>query len=81
MSQESHISLWFGTAIKRLRQLRGLTQKQLADTVGISQAYISKIEKGASHFRIHLDVIWGIAQALDVSLSTLFENAEQNKEL
>jgi predicted transcriptional regulator len=35
-----------GTALKKLRIEAGLTQRQLAKLVGISQAHIAKIEKG-----------------------------------
>ncbi|UCC27378.1 MAG: CBS domain-containing protein [Candidatus Bathyarchaeota archaeon] len=35
-----------GFTIKKLRVETGLTQRQLADLVGISQAHIAKIEKG-----------------------------------
>jgi len=35
-----------GFAIKKLRIEAGLTQRQLAELVGISQAHIAKIEKG-----------------------------------
>jgi predicted transcriptional regulator len=35
-----------GNSIKRLRVEAGLTQKKLAELVGVSQAHIAKIEKG-----------------------------------
>jgi predicted transcriptional regulator len=35
-----------GYIIKRLRMEAGLTQRQLAELVGVSQAHIAKIEKG-----------------------------------
>lgn len=35
-----------GSAIRKLRVEAGLTQRQLAELVGISQAHIAKIEKG-----------------------------------
>jgi predicted transcriptional regulator len=35
-----------GYVIKRLRMEAGLTQRQLAELVGVSQAHIAKIEKG-----------------------------------
>lgn len=34
-----------GTALKRLRVEAGLTQRQLAELIGVSQAHIAKIEK------------------------------------
>ena len=34
-----------GTNIKQFREERGLTQEQVADKLGISQSYISRLEK------------------------------------
>ena len=34
-----------GNALKQLRTDRKLTQKQVADKLGISQSYISRLEK------------------------------------
>ena len=35
-----------GTTLKKLRIKAGLTQKELAELVGVSQAHIAKIEQG-----------------------------------
>ena len=35
--------------IKRIREEKGMTQKQLADIVGISGAFMSLIEKGTNN--------------------------------
>jgi len=39
--------LIFGKRLRELRRLKGLTQQQLADRVGVSFTYISKLETGA----------------------------------
>ncbi len=36
----------FGETLKRIRKTRGITQVDLAETLGVSQAGISKIERG-----------------------------------
>jgi len=41
-----YILLATGTSLKKLRTEAGLTQKRLAELVGISQAHIAKIEQG-----------------------------------
>lgn len=48
-----------GAIVRRTRRVRGLTQAQLADKIGIRQATISSIEKGGSgtNLRTLLDVL------------------------
>lgn len=36
----------FGPAIRQYRREAGLTQKELADRVGIEQSYLSRLEQG-----------------------------------
>ena len=61
-----------GEKIKRLRQRRGLSQRQLASAAEVPQPLISQIESGkrqGSH--IHLEVGARLAFALKVSLDSL----------
>ena len=44
--------LWFGEKIKALRKQRNLTQKMLADKLGISQQMISRIESGRENISL-----------------------------
>ncbi|OLP54025.1 transcriptional regulator [Rhizobium rhizosphaerae] len=57
----------FGEAMQRLRQARGVTQKQMAAAIGVSGAYLSALERGqrgAPSFDLiqkisgYLHVIW-----------------------
>jgi len=41
-----YILLVTGTSLKKLRLEAGLTQKKLAELIGVSQAHIAKIERG-----------------------------------
>ncbi|WP_174804253.1 helix-turn-helix domain-containing protein [Martelella limonii] len=63
----------FGDAVRRLRAERGVTQKQMAEAIGVSPAYLSALEHGrrgkpsfdflqrvAGYFHI----IWDDAEAL-----------------
>lgn len=54
----------------KIRELRGMSQQQLADAVGANQATISKIEKGTGNPT--LSMINRIAKALGVHPSSLF---------
>lgn len=36
--------------IKEWRKFRGLTQEQLADRIGITKSYVTKIEKGSRRY-------------------------------
>ena len=38
-----------GNRIREVRKARGLTQEQLAETIGVSRQAISKWESGVSH--------------------------------
>lgn len=55
--------------IKRIREERGMTQKQLADEVGISGAFMSLIEKGTN--KPSYENLKKIANALDVPVEIL----------
>jgi UDP-N-acetylglucosamine 1-carboxyvinyltransferase len=55
--------LRIGLLIANLRQEKGLTQGQLADDTGISQANISRMEKGK--YNVSIDLLSSILYALD----------------
>lgn len=65
----------FGLRIKELRTVRKLSQEQLAEKVGISSKYMSRIEMG-QHFP-SLDNIKKLANALHVELKDFFEFAHE----
>lgn len=56
----------FGEEVKRLRAASGLTQKQLAESSGISQGFLAKVETGARP-GIGADVLYKLADALGVT--------------
>lgn len=60
-----------GRRISELRDGKGLSQTQLADTAEIGRAHLSQIENGAVAARI--DTIHAIATALDLTVSDLFK--------
>lgn len=60
-----------GAKIVYYRKLRGYTQETLAFKVGITSAYLSKIERGVGN-GVTLSTIMKIAEALGVDISKLF---------
>ena len=55
---------------KKRRLLAGLTQKQLADLVGLTPKYISLLEVGAR--RPSIDIAIKIAKILNVTVEDIF---------
>jgi len=61
----------FGSRLRELRQVRGLSQEAFASQCGLDRTYISGVERGVRN--ISLANISLIAAALDVSISELME--------
>jgi transcriptional regulator with XRE-family HTH domain len=64
-----HIRRLVGRNVRRLRKEKGLTQEQFAETSGLSQQYISGLERG--HRNPTLLSLHEIAQALGVEAQAL----------
>ena len=69
----------FGETIRRLREERGVTQKQMAEAIGVSAAYLSALEhgrRGTPSFNFlqrvagYFNVIWYEAEELFSIAST-----------
>ncbi len=58
-----------GTFISHVREIRGITQQELAQNVGTSQSAIARIEKGEQN--LSMDMVGKISNALNKSLLTL----------
>lgn len=58
-----------GTFISHVREIRGITQQELATNVGTSQSAIARIEKGEQN--MSMDMVGKISTALNKSLLTL----------
>ena len=56
-----------GIAISTLRRIRGLSQEQLAEKAGISRTQLSYIEAPNLAYNFTVDVLFNIADALEVS--------------
>ena len=56
-----------GITIGTLRRLRGMSQEQLADKANISRSFLSSIEAPKTVRPFSLEVLFNIADALDVN--------------
>lgn len=59
--------------IKEIRAQKDITQKELADMVGISLSYLSKIEAENCNKSFSLHVLFDIADVLGVDIRSFFE--------
>lgn len=64
-----------GENIRKLRDLRGLSQEVLSSEVGISQKQLSRIENG--HVSPTLDILIKVSETIGVKLSELL-NFDEN---
>ena len=62
-----------GLNIAYYRKKKGYTQEQLAELIGISRTHMSNIEAPKGNKSLSLDVLFKIADALDVQVEKLFE--------
>jgi len=61
-----------GRKIAYYRTLRGLSQEALADEINISTSYLSKIEAPNSAMTFSLEVLFQIAEALNINIGVFF---------
>ncbi|WFS63063.1 helix-turn-helix domain-containing protein [Pseudodesulfovibrio thermohalotolerans] len=58
-----------GGRIRKLRKSRGQTQEQLAQEAGVSDKYLSEVERGVS--KVSVEVLDKVASGLNVELRDL----------
>lgn len=56
----------FGSALRRFRRQRGLTQTELAERAGLRQATVSQVEAGSDGVRIA--TVFSLLAALDLEI-------------
>lgn len=59
--------------IKKYRIQNNLTQRELADKVGISLSYLTKIEAANCNKSFSLHVLFDIADALNIDITEFFD--------
>ncbi|MBY5988100.1 transcriptional repressor DicA [Roseovarius sp. THAF27] len=70
------VDVHVGKRIRHRRWLVGMTQQQLAESVGIKFQQIQKYETGAN--RVSASRLWDIADALDVEVSFFFDGIDHD---
>ena len=60
--------------MRELRKKQSLTQKQIADAIGISQAHYCQIENGWRGCRLCFDTFSSLANALGVDVGEFFKS-------
>ena len=71
----NEIDLHVGKRLRRRRRLLGLTQQQLAESIGIRFQQIQKYECGAN--RVTASRLYELAVALNVPVNYFFEGLQQ----
>lgn len=70
-----NLSVFFGAAIRRHRELLRLSQEELAARAAIDRTYISGVERGVRNPT--LQVMQRISQALGADLDVIFATARE----
>lgn len=78
MKKKQDICREFGARIKEIRERRKLTQRALAERVGIHVSFMGDLERGKKACGI--EIAYWIAEALNVRISDLFIDSEYPKE-
>jgi len=68
-----HVDEHVGKLIRSYRAMKGVSQTQLGDAVGVRFQQIQKYETGAN--RVSASRLWDIAAALGVPVASLFNGA------
>lgn len=68
-----------GAKIVFYRKLKSMTQEKLAEEVGITPQYLSRIENGGYTKSVSLSILMKIAGVLDVTMGQLMEGVESEE--
>jgi transcriptional regulator with XRE-family HTH domain len=74
-SRSSDIDRFVGHRIKELRLRAGMTQRQVAQQLGVTDQQVHKIEKGIN--RVSAGKLLAIARLFDVPIADLFDGHDR----
>ena len=66
------VDVHVGARVRQLRTLGGMTQTDLADTIGVTFQQVQKYERGTN--RISASRLYGLSQVFDVTVEYFFED-------
>jgi len=66
----------FGQRVRELRQMKGVTQKEMAEALGVSAAWLSALEKGRRG-----KPTWAFLQRVIVYFNVIWDDADELVEL
>ena len=69
------VDVYVGKRLRERRNMMGLSQENLADTVGITFQQVQKYERGAN--RLSASRLYDFARKLDVPVNYFFDDYEQ----
>jgi transcriptional regulator with XRE-family HTH domain len=69
----------FGERLRKVRERRRVTLKEVADRVGVSESLVSQIERG--RVSPSIDTLLAVADVLEVDLDYLFRDYKRTKRL
>lgn len=72
----TEVRLRVGQNIKQLRGLRGWSQEELAEEIGITDKHLGQLERGKVN--IGLDLLTRVAEAFDVPVTELLRTASDD---
>jgi transcriptional regulator with XRE-family HTH domain len=67
----------FGEKIRAIRDKRGMTMKEVAEKIGVTESLISQIERNKVSPAV--DTLLSISEVLSIDLEYLFEDLKKNK--
>ena len=70
-----------GIAIASLKKMRDMTQEQLSEKAGISRTFLSSIEAPGTSRSFSLEVLYAIADALDVKPGDILNFADYPEQI
>lgn len=65
--------------LKDMRKLKGLSQQNVAEIIGITRQYYQQIEAGERQQKMDITLITKISKAFDISVSQIINNEVQDE--
>lgn len=80
MTNSKHENIYnkIGKNIKKYRLKKGLTQRELADKLLLSESFIAKLES-ITYQSISIDTLEQISKALDTNITNFFDEDERKE--